>query len=426
MESGVLIERLQGGELREKLSAVYAQDQIEHHEKRYINLIQKFESEYGAGDVQIMSAPGRSEILGNHTDHQQGEILAASINLDAVAVVRPLPNGEIRLISEDGAEIVTNSEDDQILEAQFGTTLSLIKGVCAGVRKHGFKTGGFCACVTSDVLVGAGLSSSAAFEILIGTILSYLYNEGKIPADLNAIIGQFAENVYFGKPCGLMDQMACSQGDLVHVNFADPKNPVIEKVAFDLKEFGYCLCITDTKGSHVDLTADYACIPKEMKDVAKVLGYEVLRDVTMEELIGAQDVIREKCSDRALLRAIHFVQENKRVQRGVEALKRKDIQSFLHEVEKSGDSSSKYLQNVYSSKDPLHQKVVVALAFSDCFLGDEYGVCRIHGGGFAGTIQAFVKIEKASEYQKEMDQIFGKGACSVLQIRKYGGMRIIE
>ena len=373
-----------------------------------------------------MSAPGRSEILGNHTDHQQGEILAASINLDAIAVVRPLPNGEIRLISEDSEEICTNSEDCEIKEEQYGTTLSLIKGVCAGVKKHGFQTGGFCAYVTSDVLVGAGLSSSAAFEILIGTILSYLYNDGKIPADVNAIIGQYAENVYFGKPCGLMDQMACSQGDLVHVNFADPKNPVVERVELDLEKYGYCLCITDTKGSHVDLTADYACVPKEMKDVAKVLGKEVLRDVTMEELIRSQDVIRSQCSDRALLRAIHFVQENKRVQRGVEALKKQDIDAFLKEVAKSGDSSSKYLQNVYSTKDPLHQKVVVALAFSDCFLDGTHGVCRIHGGGFAGTIQAFVKLEKADAYREEMDQIFGKGACTVLQIRKYGGMRVIK
>ena len=291
-----------------------------------------------------------------------------------------------------------------------------------GAKDHGFDIGGFTAYVTSDVLIGAGLSSSAAFETVVGTIISQLYNDGKMDAVTIAIIGQYAENVYFGKPCGLMDQMACSVGSLVHVNFAKPKEPVVEKVEFDMNKYGYSLCITDTKGSQ----ADYAAVPQEMKEVAAYFGKEVLLEVTIDDVIENIAEIRQKCGDRAVLRAIHFINENKRVQKEADALKAEKIDEFLELVKESGDSSYKYLQNVYTVNDIKHQNVSLALAISDTVLECGKGVCRVHGGGFAGTIQAFVKNEAVPEYLEKMDKVFGRGACNVLKIRKYGGMKVID
>ena len=300
----------------------------------------------------------------------------------------------------------------------------LIKGVVAGLANRGYKIGGFKAYITSDVLIGAGLSSSAAYETLIGNIVSGLYNNMSVSAEEIAIIGQFAENVYFGKPCGLMDQMACSVGNMVHVDFADINNPKVEKVTFDLNKYGYSLCITDTKGSHADLTADYAAVPEEMKKVAAIFGKEVLLGLTVDDILENIVKIREQVGDRGVLRALHFIRENERVQKEVSYLSDEDIEGFLKTVAASGNSSYKYLQNVYSNADVQHQNVSLALAISEDFLGDN-GVSRVHGGGFAGTIQAFVKNDIVTEYQKIMDKVFGQGACSVLKIRKYGGMKVL-
>ncbi len=397
---------------------------LDYQRKRYVEAIEKFEELYGEGKVSVYSAPGRSEIGGNHTDHQHGEVLAASVNLDAIAIVEALEEPVVKVVSGSYPMITIDLNDLEKKDSEEGTTLSLIKGVLAGIKDHGGKLGGFRAYITSDVLIGAGLSSSAAFETIIGTIISGLYNEMKIsPVDI-AIIGQYAENVYFGKPCGLMDQTASSVGNLVHIDFADPKNPVIEGVSCDLGTYGYSLCITDTKGSHADLTPDYAAIPEEMRAAAAVFGREVLHGVTMEELLEKSAEVREKAGDRAYLRAIHFVNENVRVQREVAALKAGDFEAFLRTVKESGDSSYKFLQNVYTSHDVQHQNVSIALAVSETVLGDK-GVCRVHGGGFAGTIQAFVKNEAVAEYKRVMDQIFGKDACDVLKIRKFGGMKVL-
>ena len=406
------------------LKDIYLDDALmDYQRQRYVDAVSRYEELYGAGEVEIYSAPGRSEIGGNHTDHQNGEVLAASINLDAIGIVGRL-DGTVRVVSGTAPEIQISLEDLEAKEEEQGTTKSLIKGVLAGIREHGGKIGGFQTYITSDVLIGAGLSSSAAFETIIGTIVSGLYNDMKIsPVDI-AIIGQYAENVYFGKPCGLMDQMASSVGNLVHIDFADKKNPVIERVECDLETYGYSLCITDTKGSHADLTADYAAVPSEMRAAAAVFGREVLHGVTLEELIDRSAEVREKAGDRALLRAIHFVTENVRVQEEVAALRAGDFQAFLRGVKASGDSSFKYLQNVYTSHDVQHQNVSVALAISEAVLKDK-GVSRVHGGGFAGTIQAFVKNEAVEEYKEIMDKTFGKGACSVLKVRKYGGMKVL-
>ncbi len=321
--------------------------------------------------------------------------------------------------------MITISPDDiEKKDDEEGTTTSLIKGVLAGLKNRGNAIGGFDAYITSDVLIGAGLSSSAAFETVIGTIVSGLYNDMKVSAVDIAIIGQYAENVYFGKPCGLMDQMACSVGRLVHIDFADKENPIIDPVNVDFDKFGYSLCITDTKGSHADLTHEYAAVPTEMREVAKILGKEVLHGTTIAELLQNGDEIREKTGDRAFLRAIHFVLENKRVQNAVSALREKDFNKFLKMIKASGDSSYKYLQNVYTNQDVVHQNVSVALAVSDSILGNK-GVCRVHGGGFAGTIQAFVKNDTVKVYKETLDGVFGEGACAVLKVRKYGGMKVL-
>ncbi|MBR3634877.1 MAG: galactokinase [Lachnospiraceae bacterium] len=423
MKSSDLKERLKNGSLTERLEKIYIDNRvIKHQTQRYITAIEKFEEIYGETDIEIYSAPGRSEVCGNHTDHQHGEILAASINLDALAVVSLSDENIIRVVSDGYDEICLSTDDIEKKPEEEGTTAALIRGVMAGVLSRGYKLGGFKAYVTSEVLIGAGLSSSAAFETLIGTVISYMFNDGVIDAVTIAIIGQYAENVYFGKPCGLMDQMACSVGNLVHVDFSDTMDPEVEKIDFDLNHHGYSLCITDTKGSHADLTDEYAAIPYEMKQVANLFGREYLTGLTLKDLYSSMDMIREKCGDRAVLRAIHLITENERVKRCVGCMKQDDIRGFLRCIKESGDSSYKYLQNVYCSSDVTHQNVSLAPSVSEQLLLDD-GVCRVHGGGFAGTIQAFVKDDAVDRYLDGMDRIFGKGSCRVLKIRSFGGIK---
>ena len=425
MEAKELIAKIEGGDYNDTILDIYVDEgKVEYQRQRYMDAINQYISAFGNDDVEIYSAPGRSEVGGNHTDHQHGEVLAASINLDAIAIVKPLNEAVVKIISKGYDMITVNLDNIGLMENEKETTLSLIKGVLYKMTEMGYKIGGFQAYITSDVLIGAGLSSSAAYETLIGTIISGLYNDMKVSAIEIAMIGQYAENVYFGKPCGLMDQMACSVGNLVHINFADTKKPVVEKVSFDMNKYGYSLCITDTKGSHADLTADYAAVPEEMKKVASFFGKEVLLGLTVDDILGKISEVREQVGDRGVLRALHFIRENERVQREVAALKKENINEFLKHVAASGNSSYKYLQNVYSNSDVQHQNVSLALAISEDFLGGN-GVCRVHGGGFAGTIQAFVKNEVVTEYQKRMNIVFGSDACSVLKIRKYGGMKVM-
>ena len=425
MEAKELIAKIESGDYNDTILDIYVDEgKVEYQRQRYMDAINQYISAFGNDDVEIYSAPGRSEVGGNHTDHQHGEVLAASINLDAIAIVKPLDEAVVKIISKGYDMITVNLDNIGLMENEKETTLSLIKGVLYKMTEMGYKIGGFQAYITSDVLIGAVLSSSAAYETLIGTIISGLYNDMKVSAIEIAMIGQYAENVYFGKPCGLMDQMACSVGNLVHINFADTKKPVVEKVSFDMNKYGYSLCITDTKGSHADLTADYAAVPEEMKKVASFFGKEVLLGLTVDDILGKISEVREQVGDRGVLRALHFIRENERVQREVAALKKENINEFLKHVAASGNSSYKYLQNVYSNSDVQHQNVSLALAISEDFLGGN-GVCRVHGGGFAGTIQAFVKNEVVTEYQKRMNIVFGSDACSVLKIRKYGGMKVM-
>ena len=404
---------------------IYVTDEASSvQENRYKNAVGKFKEYFnGKEPSSIFSAPGRTEVGGNHTDHQHGEVLAASINKDAIAVTALREDNTVNIFAEGFGNTVIGIDDLSLREDEKGTTPALIRGVLAGLKKAGFTLGGFDAYITSDVLIGAGLSS-AAFETLIGTIVSGMFNNMNIDPVEIAKTGQYAENVYFGKPCGLMDQMACSVGNLVHIDFADPERPVVDKVGFDFSATGYVLCITDTKGSHADLTDEYAAVPLEMKKIAELLGHDVLRPVSFEDIMDNISMLRDKAGDRAVLRAIHFVNETRRAGDEAKALKDNDLEGFLKLVKQSGDSSFKYLQNVYTNKDVTTQNVSIALSVSDTVLGPDEA-SRVHGGGFAGTIQAFVKKENASRYQEYMDRIFGKGSCEILAIRKYGGIRVI-
>lgn len=425
MHTELMSKKIENGELDERFVDIYVDaSKLEYQKNRYIKAIKKFEDSYGAGEVELFSAPGRSEVGGNHTDHQHGEVLATSINLDTIGIVRKTDDNTIRIVSDDYAEVIISLDDIGLKVEEKETTTALIKGVVAGFVERGYKVGGFCAYATSDVLIGAGLSSSAAFETLIGTILSGLFNDMSISAVEIAIIGQYAENVYFGKPCGLMDQMACSVGNLVHINFENPAKPQVEKLDFNMSDYGYSLCITDTKGSHADLTDEYAAVPQEMKAVANFFGKDVLGEIELLDVIKAIPELREKLGDRSVLRAIHFFKENDRVHNEVEALKKGNMKEFLHNVKASGDSSFKYLQNVYSNGDVENQNISVALLMSEIVLRGE-GVSRVHGGGFAGTIQAFVKNEMVLPYKMQMDSIFGEGSCKDLRIRKYGGIKVM-
>ncbi len=400
-------------------------DADEKQTARFNNAIEEFKKTFpGIEPEALFSAPGRTEIGGNHTDHQHGEVLAASINKDAIAVTAPTGDNKVSILAEGFGMTDIDLGDLTPRSDETGTTASLIRGVLAGLNNNGYRLGGFNAYITSDVLIGAGLSSSAAFETLIGTIVAGLYNDMSIdPVDI-AKAGHYAENTYFGKPCGLMDQMACSVGNLVHIDFKDPDQPSVDRIDFDFSRTDYVICITDTKGSHADLTDEYAAVPAEMKKIASLLGHDILRPVTFEDITENIGMLRKEAGDRAVLRAIHFVNETGRAGAEAEALRRKDTDEFIRLVKASGDSSFKYLQNVYSNKDVTVQNVSLALAISDTVLGAGEAT-RVHGGGFAGTIQAFVKKKNAALYQKQMDKVFGEGSCEILAIRKYGGIRVL-
>lgn len=416
MESGMYDSRLKDIYVDEKM--------VPYNRERYVKAIDRFKELYREEEIEIYSAPGRSEVCGNHTDHQNGHVLATSVNLDAIAIVTGTDDMTIHLVSDDMPEEIIDISDVERNADEEGTTKALIKGVVAGIEDYGYKIGGFKAYITSDVLMGAGMSSSAAFESLIGTILSGLYNHMKISSVDIAKIGQYAENVFFGKPCGLMDQMACAVGGLIYIDFLDKANPVIKQVPCDFEANQYSLCIVDTKGSHADLTDDYAAIPEEMRQVAKFFGKELLTEITPSEFFSNIALLRGHISDRAVLRAMHFYTEQARVDEGIKALEANDFGRFLDVIRRSGDSSSKLLQNIYSTKDVHTQNVMVALGASEYFLGDE-GVCRVHGGGFAGTIQAFVKNAAVDGYKNSIESIFGEGTCHVLKVRPYGGIKVI-
>ena len=369
------------------------------------------------------SAPGRTEIGGNHTDHQHGCVLAAAVNLETEAIVW-LDEANTIQIESDGYPAVTVELDDlTVREDEKNTTAALIRGVASKFVQLGAKLSGFRARVHSTVLPGSGLSSSAAFEVLIGTILNELFFNKKLTPVEIAQIGQYAENVYFGKPCGLMDQMASAVGGMVYIDFADPREPKVQKLDVDLAKYGYGLCIIDTGADHADLTDEYAAIPQELAQLCRCFDRDYLREIPREKFIRKLPELRGKVSDRAILRALHIYQENDRVEQMAEALRWDDFDAFLELVNESGQSSWMYLQNITPAGAVDHQEMAVALALCKMHLCGE-GACRVHGGGFAGTIQAFVPLDRLTKFKQEIETYLGEGSCHVLEIRSQGGIRI--
>lgn len=417
------IEKIQAGGFDRTLSYVYGGQDLAQERERYIQAVNRFESIFGDGEIELFSAPGRTEIGGNHTDHQHGRVLAAGINLDVIAVAKKTGDGVVKIQSEGYPMDVVSLDALSAREEETGKSASMVRGVCARFQELALKTGGFAAYTTTKVLKGSGLSSSAAFEVLTGTMMNHLYNAGGVGAVEIAKIAQFAERSYFGKPSGLMDQTASSVGGFVAIDFQDNDNPVIEKIDFDFTKAGHSLCILDTGGDHADLTADYAAITSEMREVARLLGGKLLREVDDGDFLSKIPSIRGKCSDRALIRAIHFFSENQRVLKEVDALKHNDFERFKQLIIESGNSSFEYLQNIYSDRSPLNQCVSLALACSQLVLQGR-GAWRVHGGGFGGTIQAFVPDGLLERYVESMESVFGKGSCYVLRIRPVGGVKI--
>ena len=375
-------------------------------------------------DWMHFSAPGRVELGGNHTDHQHGCVLAAAIDLAAEAEARPSGVPVIRVRSEGFPDVELPLDDLAPRAEERGTTAALVRGMAAAFAERGLPVGGFDARVRSAVLPGSGLSSSAAFEVLLGRVLNGLFCGGQVNAVEIAKMGQWAENIYFGKPCGLMDQMACAVGGIIAIDFRDPSAPVIEKTDFDLTKAGYNLCIVNTGGNHADLTGDYASVPAEMKAVAAFFGKAVLRDVDEQAVIDAIPALRPAVGDRAILRALHFFAENRRVAEQKAALQAGDLDSFLANVIASGRSSFCYLQNVYTTKNVAEQGLSLALCLAERVLSGKRAAWRVHGGGFAGTIQAFVPTENVAEFRAVMDAAFGDGRCMVLRVRPEGALRI--
>ena len=400
-------------------------DDVDHARDRILKTVDAFAQQFGSDrDVMLCSAPGRTEVGGNHTDHQRGTVLAAAVNLDIIAIASPNSDGVIRILSKGLPICVVELSGTAPVECEKGTSAALIRGIAARFAELGLTVGGFDAYTVSDVPRGSGLSSSAAFETLVGTILSHIYNDGSVDAVTIAQVGQFAENNYFGKPCGLMDQMASSVGGFTHIDFADPDAPAVRKLSCNIEQYGFALCIINAGGSHADLTDEYAAIASEMKSVANAMGAEYLAEIESDDFYAAIPAIRGKVSDRALLRAMHFFDDTQRAISEAATLERGDFERFLSFVRRSGRSSMALLQNIYPANDPNERSVSLALAVCSDMLFDGVGAWRIHGGGFAGTVQAFVPIGELDRFCRRIESIFGDGSCYVLKIREQGGSRI--
>lgn len=410
------------GEFDNEFAYVYG-DKISAR-KRFCDAADEFFNLYGDRDnIRLFSAPGRTEVGGNHTDHQHGLVLAGSVDLDVIAIVSANDSGIVRIKSAGYKMDEVDINDLEINQAQMGKAISLIRGVLAAFRKNGHNIGGFDAYTTSNVLKGSGLSSSAAFEVLVSNIVNGLYNDGAVDAVSIAKYSQFAEREYFGKPCGLLDQMASSVGGFTYADFCDPQNPVVEKISLDLGKSGHTLCVVDTGGNHADLTQDYADITLECKAVSEYLGVDFLRDADKNKFYANIAAIRKEYGDRAVLRAMHVFNENERVTAQKAALQSGDFDAFFALVNQSGQSSYDLLQNVYSPSNPREQGITLALALTKQFLGGK-GACRVHGGGFAGTIQCYIPNEMFDDYKKMIEAAFGENSCVPLFVRSMGGYEL--
>ena len=425
MSPSEFIKRLATDKAKDLFAKFYGNKSgvLDEQRDRYKNLIRRFTDEFPEStEISMYSTPGRTEVGGNHTDHNAGRVLAASVDLDLIAVVSSTQDGQIIISSEGYKTIHIDTKNLEPVSDEKYKPSSLIRGVCARLLQLGFEIGGFRACIQSNVPKAAGLSSSAAFEVLMVTILNHLYNKGCIDFTLAAQIAQFAENNYFGKPCGLMDQTACAYGGLVFIDFKDLENPIIEKVEYDFSKKNMDVLIVDTGGDHADLNDDYEALENEMKSVAKHLGGNLLREFSKSELLKNLAFLRSKLSDRAILRALHFLNDDLRVVKQVDALKTDNIDGFLQLITESGESSWMLCQNCYSTKHPEIQGISIALAITEQHL--QNGAWRIHGGGFAGTIQVFLPQSMTQVYIELMEGIFGKNACHEIFIRKIGTCHI--
>ena len=419
-----MIRKIDTESVKAQLRYLYGNDEnlLKQQQERYAALIRRHTELFGDREgLQLISAPGRTEIGGNHTDHNHGRVLAAAVNLDALCAVSPRDDLKVCFHSEGYDPVETELSDLSVKPEEKGTTAAMIRGVAAGMQQAGYRIGGFDAAVTSTVAGGSGLSSSAALEVMLTGVLDGLYNRFDMPYVLRAQISQQAENKWFGKPSGLLDQMASAAGGLVTVDFRDTEHPEVEALSYDFARKGYALAVVATGGSHANLTDEYAAIPAEMKSVAECFGQRVLRGLTIEQLADRIDELRTRVSDRAILRAFHFIQEDARVPGQVAALKEDRIGDFLRLIRESGRSSYMYLQNIYA--DPADQSLSLALCLAGGMLFPN-GAWRIHGGGFAGTTLNFVPIDRVDAFVSMMEKAFGKNACKVLSIRPVGAARL--
>ncbi len=418
-------ETLTQGRWEEIFLRLYGKENVKTARIRCAQVLEGFEKTFGKGPEALFSAPGRTELGGNHTDHQHGAVLAGAVDLDILAAVAPNESGRVRILSQGYPLIELDLRDLRPKKEEENTSEALVRGVAARFSQLGcpLEGRGLDAYVTSAVPGGSGLSSSAAFEVLMGTILNELFWDGRCSPVEIAQIGQYAENFYFGKPCGLMDQMASSVGGVVAIDFADTQNPVVEQIALDLEAGGYALCILDSGADHADLTGEYAAITRELKEVCRFFGKEVLREVPEEELLASLPELRQVTGDRAVLRALHVCEENRRAKAEAAALKKGDLEGFLRLVRDSGRSSALYLQNVIPLGEKTHQELMMALALCERLL-EGRGAVRVHGGGFAGTVQAFVPLERAEEFRQDIEGFLGKGSCHQVRIRPMGGVRL--
>lgn len=407
---------------KEKLS-FYPEHLLEYQYDRYLKTAENFKAAFGYEAECVFSAPGRSEICGNHTDHNLGKAVGASINLDTLAFVAKRDDGKICIKAKGFKDIDIDINKLEKIDSEEGDSVSLVKGVCKKLSDMGYAIGGFDAFTTNDVFKGSGLSSSAAFEIIMAFIINSLYNDEKIDAKTLSVASQYAENVYFGKASGLLDQLSCAYGGIISIDFKNATDPIVERVPFDFGATGYSMVITDTRCDHADLTDDYVAIKSEMQAVANHFGKQHLREVEYEDFYAALPELKAKLPERALIRAFHYFNENKNVENLATALKANDFEKFLAVVNRSGLSSSRYLQNIYSDKNPKSQGMSLAIALSEQIL-EGRGASRVHGGGFGGTMQAYVPNDMVDRYIEKMESVFGEKCCYLLKIRSVGPMRV--
>jgi len=432
MEHGFLMpdaakSRILSGACDGTLQKIYSigGEQLAPYRARILSAIDAFSAQYGAQPVRVFSVSGRTELGGNHTDHQHGRVLAGGISLDIIAVAAKTDDGIMRIKSEGFPEDTVPADDLAVRAEEAGCSAALLRGTAARFRALGKPVGGFCAYTTSNVLKGSGLSSSAAFEVMIGTVCNDFFAENSFSLAELAIIAQYAENEYFMKPCGLMDQMACALGGVTAIDFADPAHPVWEQVTLNLSAEGYVLCIMDSGADHADLTAEYAAVPAEMRAVAEMLGGNVLHDTDEAQFWSRIPELREKCGDRAVLRAMHYYEETARVPQMTAALREGRFSDYLNLVTESGQSSAFALQNIYAAGSTRQQAVAVTIALCKKLLNGK-GACRVHGGGFAGTVQAYVPADQAEDFREKVNAVLGENACQILRIRGCGACALWE